>query len=129
MKAILLDTNAVSALFNGDTLVLDYLAKAERVFLSTVVMGELQAGFYMGSKVRENQTHLENLLSRPTVEILPVTAETSDYYGRLVAALRKEGHPIPVNDIWIAAQTLEQGAILISFDKHFSHVPGLRVKP
>lgn len=129
MKTILLDTNAISALFNGDTQVLDLLAKAERVCISTVVIGELQAGFYMGSKVRENQTHLEKLLSRPTVEILPVTAETSDYYGRLVAALRKEGHPIPVNDIWIAAQTLEQGAILISYDKHFASVPGLRVKP
>lgn len=129
MKTILLDTNAVSALFNGDTQVLDCMAKAERVCLSTVVMGELQAGFYMGSKVRENQAHLEKLLSKPTVEILPVTAETADYYGRLVAALRKAGHPIPVNDLWIAAQTLEQGAVLISYDKHFNHVPGLRVKP
>ncbi len=129
MKTILLDTNAVSALFNGDTLVLDYLAKAERVCISTVVMGELQAGFYMGSKLRDNQALLEKLLSRPTVEILPVSAETSDYYGRLVAALRKEGHPIPVNDIWIAAQALEQGAILVSYDKHFTRVPGLRVKP
>jgi tRNA(fMet)-specific endonuclease VapC len=83
----------------------------------------------MGSKVRENQANLDSLLSKPTVEILPVTAETSDYYGRLVAALRKAGHPIPVNDLWIAAQTLEQGAILITYDKHFHHVPGLRVKP
>jgi len=129
MKTVLLDTNAVSALFNGDKQILDCLAGAERVCMSTVVIGEMQAGFYMGSKVRENQAQLEKLLSRPTVEILPVTSETSDYYGRLVAALRKAGHPIPVNDLWIAAQTLEQGAILISYDKHFAHVPGLRVKP
>ncbi len=129
MKTVLLDTNAVSALFNGDSQILDYLAVAERVCMSTVVIGELQAGFYMGSKVRENQANLDTLLSKPTVEILPVTAETSDYYGRLVAALRKAGHPIPVNDLWIAAQTLEQGAILITYDKHFNHVPGLRVKP
>jgi tRNA(fMet)-specific endonuclease VapC len=129
MKTVLLDTNAVSALFNGDAQILDYLAVAERVCMSTVVIGELQAGFYMGSKVRENQANLDSLLSKPTVEILPVTAETSDYYGRLVAALRKAGHPIPVNDLWIAAQTLEQGAILITYDKHFHHVPGLRVKP
>jgi tRNA(fMet)-specific endonuclease VapC len=129
MKTILLDTNAVSALFNGDTQILEYAGKAEQVFLSTVVIGELQAGFYIGSKVRENQVLLEKLLSRSTVETLPVTIETADYYGRLVAALRKAGHPIPVNDLWIAAQTLEQGAILITFDKHFAHVPGLRVKP
>ncbi len=129
MKTILLDTNAVSALFNGDPQILEYAAKAERVFLSTVVIGELQAGFYIGSKVRENQALLEKLLSRSTVEILPVTSETADYYGRVVVALRKAGHPIPVNDLWIAAQTLEQGAILISYDKHFAHVPGLRVKP
>lgn len=129
MKTVLLDTNAVSALFNGDAQILDYLAVAERVCMSTVVIGELQAGFYMGSKVRENQANLDKLLSRPTVEILPVTAETADYYGRLVAALRKAGHPIPVNDLWLAAQTLEQGAFLITYNKHFNHVPGLRVKP
>ncbi|MDD4622321.1 MAG: PIN domain-containing protein [Kiritimatiellae bacterium] len=34
---------------------------------------------------------------------------------------------MPVNDLWIAAQAMERGAVLISFDRHFDAVPGLRV--
>jgi predicted nucleic acid-binding protein len=39
----------------------------------------------------------------------------------------KAGAPIPVNDVWIAAHALETGSILVSFDAHFSRVPGLRL--
>lgn len=33
--------------------------------------------------------------------------------------------PIPTNDVWIAAHAMETGSDLISFDRHFAHVPGL----
>ena len=32
-------------------------------------------------------------------------------------------------DRWIAAQTMECGAVLITFDQHFHDGPGLRVAP
>jgi len=32
---------------------------------------------------------------------------TSDRYSRLAALLKQQGTPIPTNDIWIAAQTME----------------------
>jgi len=38
------------------------------------------------------------------------------------------GKPIPTNDLWVAAQALEHGAVLITFDQHFHDVPGLRVE-
>ena len=34
---------------------------------------------------------------------------------------------IPVNDIWIAAQTIETGSQLITFDGHFKNISGLRI--
>jgi predicted nucleic acid-binding protein len=35
-------------------------------------------------------------------------------------------HPIPINDVWIAASCLEHGAALITRDAHFSEIDGLR---
>jgi predicted nucleic acid-binding protein len=39
--------------------------------------------------------------------------------------LRKKGRPIPTNDIWIAAHTMEADADLISSDPHFGRIDGL----
>jgi predicted nucleic acid-binding protein len=40
--------------------------------------------------------------------------------------LKQKGTPIPLNDVWIASHCIETGSVLISFDKHFKNVPGLR---
>ncbi len=129
MKAILLDTNAVSAFFRGDQHILACVSNAEQVYLSTIVLGELLAGFRLGSQFERNRALLDTFMACSTVEPLPVTTETADYYGRLFLALRKKGKPIPVNDLWIAAQTMECGAVLITFDQHFAAIPGLRIGP
>ena len=34
---------------------------------------------------------------------------------------------IPLNDIWIAAHAIETGAKLVTYDKHFRHIAGLRL--
>jgi len=41
--------------------------------------------------------------------------------------LKAKGSPIPVNDIWLAAQSMETGAVLVTFDSHFDRVDGLRL--
>ena len=129
MRAILLDTNAVSAFFKGDRQVLACVSNAEHVYLSTIVLGELLAGFRLGTQFERNRALLDTFMACSTVEPVPVTTETADYYGRLILALRKKGKPIPVNDLWIAAQTMERGAVLITFDPHFDDIPGLRIGP
>lgn len=128
MKTLLLDTNAISAFFRGDQRILTLVSQAQHVFLSTIVLGELLTGFQLGNQLERNRTLLDSFLACSTVAPLPVTTETSDYYGRLFVALRKMGKPIPTNDLWIAAQALECGAVLITFDQHFHDVPGLRVE-
>jgi tRNA(fMet)-specific endonuclease VapC len=54
-----------------------------------------------------------------------VTLTTAERFGRIAAALRRRGTPIPTNDIWIAAQAMESGAELLSFDEHFAEVDAL----
>lgn len=127
MPKIILDTNAYSGFLSGNELVFEYLIEAEKIYVSAIVIGELFAGFLGGSKRRENREELKTFLLKPGVEILEVSIETAEIFGHVKNQLRQQGTMIPVNDIWIAAHTIESGAKLITFDKHFMHIPGLRI--
>ena len=127
MKNILLDTNAYTALLRGDQKILDAMASAETVFMSAIVLGELFDGFRGGSRIRENRALLDQFLSRPRVCLLSVGLETADVFGEIKQHLRKNGTPLPINDIWIAAHAVEKGAVLITYDKHFRQVSGVRL--
>ncbi len=122
---ILLDTNAYSAWKRGDQRVVDLIRGSERVYLPVVVAGELLAGFRGGRRFERNRRELDAFLSTPFVFLAPVGLDTADRFGRIVAALRKKGTPIPTNDVWIAASAMETGATLVSFDGHFAQVDGL----
>ena len=125
MKKVLLDTNAYTSLLNGDEAVLDTIARAERVFMSAIVLGELYAGFKGGNKESANRKQLEEFLSRPTVRILTVTQETADIFGTIKHRMRMAGTPIPINDVWVAAHATESGAHLVTYDDHFKNVTGI----
>ena len=127
MKKMLLDTNAYVSYLAGDERVLNELATAEIVYLSIFVLGELYAGFRGGNKYQINRAILEKFLQKPTVEILNATETTSDIFGQLKNNLKKAGTPLPINDVWIASHALETGSVLISYDRHFSKCPGLRL--
>lgn len=127
MSRIILDTNAVSSLFSGDTRILSWLDESSMIFMSAVVLGELYAGFYGGAHFKRNKEHLNLFLEKPGVTVLPVSTETAEIFGSLKNKLREAGTPIPINDVWLAAHAFETGAKLISYDKHFKVIPGLRL--
>jgi tRNA(fMet)-specific endonuclease VapC len=122
---VLLDTNAYSALRRGHELVTEQVRSSEEVILSSIVVGELLFGFRNGSRYDENTRALAAFAEDPHVRLLEVTWETADWFGRISARLKKKGRPIPTNDIWIAAHTMEAGADLISSDPHFGHIEDL----
>ncbi|MGR9108385.1 MAG: PIN domain-containing protein [Gammaproteobacteria bacterium] len=122
---ILLDTNVYAAFMRGKSEAVEVVRKADRVLMSTIVIGELLFGFRNGSRFQQNFKLLESFLANRFVEVVQVTVTTSDRFGRVAANLRTKGTPIPTNDIWIAAHTFETGADLLSYDKHFFQVDGL----
>ena len=128
MSRVLLDTNAYVRLMVGDSEALDAVAEAEEVYLSVFVMGELFAGFRGGSRLEENRQILKTFLAKPTVTFVSASAETADIFGEIKDNLRRAGTPVPINDVWIAAHAMETGAVLISYDEHFRHIPGLRLR-
>ncbi|MDP2275081.1 MAG: type II toxin-antitoxin system VapC family toxin [Archangium sp.] len=122
---VLLDTNAYVALRRGDEAVAEFVRDAEKVVFSAIVAGELLHGFRNGTRAPENTKELARFLERPEVLFVPVGWDSADRFGRIATGLRKQGTPIPTNDVWIAAHAMETGADLISFDRHFAHVHGL----
>ena len=127
MRSILLDTNAYAAFLAGNRAILDALSQAETVFLSVIVLGELHAGFRGGHKRAENERILEEFLTRPGVLPLFISLETARIFGEIKAGLARAGTPVPINDVWLSAQTVETGSVLVTLDAHFRRVPGLRL--
>lgn len=127
MNTILLDTNSVTFLRAGDTEIKKSIDKSSVVYVSTIVVGELYSGFYRGKKLEENKVFLRNFLREEKVELLTLTLKTGEYYGKLLSDLSKKGELIPANDIWVSAQALETDSTLITYDRHFLKIPGLKV--
>ena len=129
MNRILLATNACSFFFKGDRDVRLAVVGAEVIWVPIFALGELHTGFRAGARFEQNLRMLNNFLAEPGVRVLEVTANTAEIYGRIRADLKRAGTPLPVNDVWSAAQAMEHGAVVISYDRHFLKVPGLRVWP
>jgi tRNA(fMet)-specific endonuclease VapC len=127
MNKILLDTNAYGRYLANDQKILASLGQADLVYLSIFVLGELFAGFRSGSREKQNRQILETFLEKSDVSVLEATSETAENFGIIKAALKKSSRPIPISDVWIAAQALETGSVLVTYDTHFLAVPGLRV--
>jgi len=122
---ILLDTSAYVGFKRDAVEAVEIIVKAELIIFSPVVMGELMFGFRNGTRFKKNMDDLDRFLKHEVVDLLPIGKITSDRYSRIAVKLRQQGTPIPTNDIWIAAQAMEQGAELITSDQHFDKISGL----
>ncbi len=122
---IMLDTSAYVGFKRNVVEAVEIIVKAELIVFSPVVMGELMFGFRNGTRFKENMDDLDRFLKHEAVDLVPIGKITSDRYSRIAVKLRQQGTPIPTNNIWIAAQAMEQGAELITSDQHFDKINGL----
>lgn len=127
MKKLILDTNAFRRLADGDVSLRMDVEQADWIGVTPIVLGEMLAGFKRGNRERNNLEKLGGFLNKDGVEILNIGYETAKVYAQIWNDLAKKGKPIPTNDMWIAAQAMENGAVLISSDEHFKEIAGLRV--
>ena len=127
MKSLVIDTNLlIPLLWRGDTGE-PFFDEYDAIILPAIVLGEFKDGLFPTKAGDRNRSALEVFLQKATVRVVPVTDRTADLYAKVYQALRKEGTPIPQNDMWIAASALEHGADLATHDEHFRHVPMLTV--
>lgn len=120
-----LDTNRYTDLCRGNPSVVEAVELADEVWLPFIVLGELRAGFAVGSQGPPNEAVLRRFLMKPGVSVLYVEEQTTHHYGALYRQLRKQGTPIPTNDMWIAALVLQHSLVLCARDAHFDVLPQL----
>jgi tRNA(fMet)-specific endonuclease VapC len=120
-----LDTNRYTDLRRGVESVVNTVERADEVWLPFIVLGELRAGFALGSQGTRNEAILRQFLLKPGVGILYAGEQTTHHYATIYRQLRRQGTPIPTNDMWIAALVLEHSLVLCARDAHFEALPQL----
>jgi tRNA(fMet)-specific endonuclease VapC len=120
---IAIDTNRYVDFARGLADAVGRLRTAERILMPLIVLGELRAGFLAGSRGTENEAILARFLNSPRVDVLLADEDTTHHYARLFQQLRRQGTPIPTNDIWIAALVVQHQLYLFARDAHFDHLP------
>lgn len=128
MIRLCLDTSAYSRFMRGAPRLQTRLEAADELLLPVTMLGEVYAGFQGGNRLEENLALLAAFRRQPGVVLLETTDNIAQRYAALVASLKRQGTPIPTNDIWIAAAALENGGRLVAYDAHFAAVPGLIVE-
>lgn len=126
---ICLDTSGYSAFKRGRAGALDLVQRADEIILPAVVLGELFAGFRIGSRERINRQELNAFMESPRVRVAPLDSETAQRYAEILAYLRERGAPIPTNDLWIAACAMQWGLRLVTTDAHFGRLPQVSLLP
>ena len=121
-----LDTNAYCD-FRSSGLWRDMLAQADRVLIPAPVIGELIHGFRIGKHFKKHKAELDEFLKESQVEVVSVSQRTGEIYGEVLEHLQKMEIPVPTNDIWIASIAIENYALLLSSDPHFTAIPNLKL--
>jgi tRNA(fMet)-specific endonuclease VapC len=122
--ALILDTNALSAVADGDASAMELVAGADRVALPVIVLGEYRLGIAQSRHRAGYESWLRQWIAAVTV--LDIDDGTTHSYSAIGLELKKKGKPIPTNDLWIAALCRQHALPLVSRDQHFDFVAGLR---
>jgi tRNA(fMet)-specific endonuclease VapC len=122
-----LDTNAYRQAADGEPRAVEFLRRADEVLVPFVVLGELRAGFAAGTAGRKNEAKLTEFLDSPRVRVLLADEQTTRSYASIFAQLRRQGTPIPTNDLWIAALAVQHDLPLLTSDRHFANLPQLLI--
>lgn len=120
-----LDTNRYTDLCRGEQSAVETVELADEVWLPFIVLGELRAGFAVGSQGPHNESILRRFLLKPGTGVLYADEQTTHHYAAIYRQLRKQGTPIPTNDMWIAALVLQHSLVLFARDTHFDALPQL----
>jgi len=122
--ALILDTNALSAAADREPSALEVVARAEHLAVPVIVLGEYRLGIAQSRHKVSYETWLRDWVS--AVSVLDIDEETTHSYAAIGLELKIKGKPIPANDLWIAALCRQYSLPLLSRDRHFDSVSGLR---
>ena len=92
--------------------------------LPVIVLGEYRLGIAQSRQREVYETWLSECVA--AVDILEIEEATSHHYAAIGLELKGAGKPIPTNNIWIAALCRQHSLPLLSRDRHFDAVSGIK---
>ena len=123
---LILDTSVIIAGFKRDPEVLASFGSAGTLYVPVTVYGEPYTGALKSATPEKKLEQLAEFMKAAV--LLDVDWSTAQHYGRLRKQLEENGTPIPENDIWIAAITVQYGHKLLSADAHFDRIGELNLE-
>jgi tRNA(fMet)-specific endonuclease VapC len=121
---VILDTNALSAIVDGRPEIRRVIEGAPDMAIPVIALGEYRFGVALSNR---NALYRQWLLDHlREYRMLAITEETTRRYADVRVELKRDGKPIPSNDIWIAALSREHRMPILSQDRHFDAVAGLQ---
>lgn len=127
IDSIIIDTNAYACFKRGESEAIEVIRHVPFITFNAVILGELLAGFVVGSRESFNRQELKQFFRSPRVKILAVDDGTAECYAKIYKGLKQKGCPIPTNDMWIAATAIQYNLAVFTYDGHFKSIEGLRV--
>ena len=125
----LLDTNIASYIIKGNLPnVRHRLARQAMadIAISSVTEGELSFGIARIPAATQLRLVVDEFLLRVT--ILPWDSQAAKQYGDLRATLEQKGQPMGGVDLMIGAHALAAGLILVTNDRAFARIKGLKIQ-
>lgn len=101
------------------------------VYMTAISLGELHFGVESCPDPVERSIRNEFLHKFETLPVLPITQQTSYYFGVLSASLKSSNKSVRhrYNDIWIAATAIENSYCLLTLNsRDFQDIPRLKLK-
>jgi len=128
VNAAVVDTNVLIAFLERGSRVADVLGRFDRLLVPAAVDAEFRAGIDLATRTGRRRVQvLDGFLGESSVAFVSADRDVSVKYAMLHRVLKRQGTPIPVNDIWIAASALVLNVPLCTFDQHFRSIPLLEV--
>jgi tRNA(fMet)-specific endonuclease VapC len=121
---LILDTNALSAIAEGERKAVKEFARADEVAIPVIVLGEYRFGISHSRHKQEYERWLGELVA--VCRVFDVNEQTTVSYAAVRGELKKAGTPIPSNDVWIAALCRQHAVPILSRDRHFDLVSGIQ---
>ncbi|HEY1656910.1 MAG TPA: type II toxin-antitoxin system VapC family toxin [Candidatus Sulfotelmatobacter sp.] len=121
---MIIDTNALSAVAEDHPDVVALLARSDQMAIPVVVLAEYRFGIAQSRHRAAYENWLAELLHDSLV--LDVNEATAIRYAEIALELKRTGKPIPANDLWIAALCRQHSLPLLSRDRRFDSVAGMK---
>ena len=126
MKSVVVDTNVLIRFLSGDEHYRQAFDSYAKIIVPSVVIGEYKCGIKAGTAMgRRQKTALDAFMGKACVELATVGERETDWYSEIFQVMKRQGTPVPQNDMWIASVAMSTGSSILTDDGHFKQMPML----